>query len=157
MQHLSPVIFAKFEDNGIELIADPADCQILLGNVGALVKPVGSGEQRLCFFESDTALAIGPKAVALARIEAESHERVLQLYHFDSAPEGSECRFWANGHVFWENNTLRDFETVNGVAARGGSLGQPGSTVAGGMLFVGSGYAGVLGGMPGNVLLAFGR
>ena len=63
----------------------------------------------------------------------------------------------ANGHVIWEYNTLRDFETVNGVAARGGSLGQPGSTVAGGMLFVGSGYVGVLGGMPGNVLLAFGR
>ena len=62
----------------------------------------------------------------------------------------------SNGHVIWEYNTLKEFETVNKVAARGGSLGQPGSTVAGGMLFVGSGYVGVLGGMPGNVLLAVG-
>jgi polyvinyl alcohol dehydrogenase (cytochrome) len=51
---------------------------------------------------------------------------------------------------------LRDFQTVNGVAARGGSMGAPGPTVAGGMLFVGSGYVGLGNGTPGNVLLAFG-
>jgi polyvinyl alcohol dehydrogenase (cytochrome) len=66
----------------------------------------------------------------------------------------------ANGKVIWDFNTIREpgqeYTTVNGVAAHGGSLGQPGSTVAGGMLFVGSGYLGVQGGMPGNVLLAFG-
>jgi polyvinyl alcohol dehydrogenase (cytochrome) len=41
------------------------------------------------------------------------------------------------------------------VKARGGSLNATGPTIAGGMLFVGSGY-GQLGGMGGNVLLAFG-
>jgi hypothetical protein len=40
--------------------------------------------------------------------------------------------------------------------ARGGSMGAPGPTVAGGMVFVGSGYIGVRNGTPGNVLLAFG-
>ena len=61
----------------------------------------------------------------------------------------------SDGHIIWKYNTAQDFKTVNGVAARGGSMGAPGPTVAGGMLFVGSGYIGVRNGMPGNVLLAF--
>jgi polyvinyl alcohol dehydrogenase (cytochrome) len=60
----------------------------------------------------------------------------------------------ATGRVTWDLDTAREFETVNGIPARGGSLNGPGATVAGGMLFVSSGY-GSLGFMPGNVLLAF--
>jgi polyvinyl alcohol dehydrogenase (cytochrome) len=60
-----------------------------------------------------------------------------------------------DGHVIWEYNTVRDYETVNGVPARGGSMGAPGATVVGGKLFVTSGYVGVSKGLPGNVLLAF--
>ena len=45
--------------------------------------------------------------------------------------------------------------TVNGVAAKGASISGPGPVVAGGMLYINSGY-GALGGRPGNVLLAFG-
>jgi polyvinyl alcohol dehydrogenase (cytochrome) len=60
----------------------------------------------------------------------------------------------ATGRVMWDLDTAREFETVNGIPARGGSLNGPGATVAGGMLFVSSGY-GSLGFMPGNVLLAF--
>jgi len=60
-----------------------------------------------------------------------------------------------DGHVIWEYNTMKEFSTVNGVAAKGGSMGAPGPTVAGGMVFVGSGYVGAIGGFPGNVLLAF--
>ena len=59
-----------------------------------------------------------------------------------------------SGKLLWEFDTLREFETVNGVKARGGSLNATGPVVAGGMLYVNSGY-GILGGMPGNVLLAF--
>jgi polyvinyl alcohol dehydrogenase (cytochrome) len=58
------------------------------------------------------------------------------------------------GKIIWDYDTLRDFETVNGVQGHGGSLNAAGPTIAGGMLFVNSGY-GALGGMPGNVLLAF--
>jgi polyvinyl alcohol dehydrogenase (cytochrome) len=47
-----------------------------------------------------------------------------------------------------------EYTTVNGVKAHGGSLDGPGAVVAGGMLYVNSGYA-FFGGMPGNVLLAF--
>lgn len=60
-----------------------------------------------------------------------------------------------DGGVLWEYDTVKDFKTVNGVTARGGSMGAPGPTVAGGMLFAGSGYVGFGGGLPGNVLLAF--
>ncbi|HJT87080.1 MAG TPA: PQQ-binding-like beta-propeller repeat protein [Bryobacteraceae bacterium] len=61
----------------------------------------------------------------------------------------------STGQVVWEYNTAREFQTVNGIAAKGGSLGAQGATVAGGMMFIGSGYVGVRNGMPGNVLLAF--
>jgi polyvinyl alcohol dehydrogenase (cytochrome) len=61
-----------------------------------------------------------------------------------------------DGRLLWSFNTLQDFKTTNRVAARGGSMGAPGPTVAGGTLFVGSGYVGLGNGTPGNVLLAFG-
>ena len=60
----------------------------------------------------------------------------------------------ASGDVIWDVDTVRDYETVNGLKARGGSLDGGGPTVAGGMVYVNSGY-GAFGGMPGNVLLAF--
>jgi len=60
----------------------------------------------------------------------------------------------ADGHEIWEFDTAREFTTVNGVAAKGGSLGAPGAVIAGRTLLVGSGYVGTGNGMPGNVLLA---
>jgi polyvinyl alcohol dehydrogenase (cytochrome) len=60
-----------------------------------------------------------------------------------------------NGQTIWEFNTARDFDTVNGVKAKGGSIGAGGPTIANGMVFVGSGYVGFTNGVPGNVLLAF--
>ena len=60
-----------------------------------------------------------------------------------------------DGKVLWQFNTAQEFKTVNGVSAKGGSMGGPGAVVAGGMVYMNSGYANVGGGMPGNVLLAF--
>ena len=60
-----------------------------------------------------------------------------------------------DGQVLWQYNTARDYETVNGVSAKGGNMGQSGATIAGGMVFVGSGYGTGNSGF-GNVLLAFG-
>ncbi len=60
----------------------------------------------------------------------------------------------ADGSIVWDFDTLRPFNTVNGVKASGGSLNATGPTIANGIVLVNSGYA-VLGGMPGNVLLAF--
>jgi len=59
-----------------------------------------------------------------------------------------------NGAIVWDIDTIRDYETVNGVPGRGGSLDGPGPVVGGGMVFVNSGYP-TAGGTPGNVLLAF--
>jgi polyvinyl alcohol dehydrogenase (cytochrome) len=61
----------------------------------------------------------------------------------------------ADGKQIWEFDTIRDFTTVNGVMARGGAMGAPGPTIAGGMMFLGSGYTGLGNGRGGNVLLAF--
>ena len=60
----------------------------------------------------------------------------------------------ADGRVLWEFDTVREFTTVNGVPARGGSLDGQGVVVADGLVLVSSGYP-RNGGMPGNVLLAF--
>ena len=46
---------------------------------------------------------------------------------------------------------MRDYPTVNGIPAKGGSMASTGATIADGMLYVNSGYSS----MPGNVLLAF--
>jgi polyvinyl alcohol dehydrogenase (cytochrome) len=58
-----------------------------------------------------------------------------------------------NGAILWDFDTVRSYDTVNHVPARGGSLNVGGPAIAGGMLFVNSGY--INNGMPGNVLLAF--
>jgi polyvinyl alcohol dehydrogenase (cytochrome) len=60
-----------------------------------------------------------------------------------------------NGQPIWEFDTAKEFQTVNGVAAKGGSIGAGGPIIANGMVFVGSGYVGFQNGVPGNVLLAF--
>jgi polyvinyl alcohol dehydrogenase (cytochrome) len=59
-----------------------------------------------------------------------------------------------DGHLLWDFDTARDFTTVNGVPAHGGSLDGAGPVIVDGILYVNSGYP-RFGGMPGNVLLAF--
>jgi polyvinyl alcohol dehydrogenase (cytochrome) len=61
-----------------------------------------------------------------------------------------------DGKIIWDFDTARSFDAVNGVPAKGGSLDVGGPVIAGGMMFVVSGYPG-FGAMPGNVLLAFGK
>jgi polyvinyl alcohol dehydrogenase (cytochrome) len=61
-----------------------------------------------------------------------------------------------DGSSLWEFDTARKFDTVNKVAdAHGGAISSVGPVIAGGMMYIGSGY-GVGGGPFGNVLLAFG-
>ncbi|MDQ2774669.1 MAG: PQQ-binding-like beta-propeller repeat protein [Acidobacteriota bacterium] len=60
----------------------------------------------------------------------------------------------ASGAVLWDFDTERSFNTVNHVPGEGGSLDVAGPVVAGGMIFVNSGYS-QYGGKAGNVLLAF--
>lgn len=60
-----------------------------------------------------------------------------------------------DGSVLWAYDTVRDFKTVNGVPAKGGSMGAPGPIAADGTIYVGSGIVGVQNGLAGNALLAF--
>lgn len=71
-----------------------------------------------------------------------------------SADGGVRAYDAATGRVIWSFDTNRQFDTVNGVVAKGGSMDGPGPVVAGGMLYVTSGNGGIVG-TPGNVLLAF--
>lgn len=57
------------------------------------------------------------------------------------------------GRIVWDFDTARDFATVNGVKAHGGSINSMAPVVAGGSLYITSGYSGNA--MPGNVILAF--
>jgi polyvinyl alcohol dehydrogenase (cytochrome) len=57
------------------------------------------------------------------------------------------------GAIIWDFDTTQDFQTVNGIKAHGGSIVSMAPVIAGGTLYMTSGYSG--NGMPGNVLLAF--
>lgn len=67
-----------------------------------------------------------------------------KLYVFDSK----------TGDIVWEYDTLRDFDTLNGVAGKGGSIDSHSIFAGNGMVFVSSGY-GRFSQPAGNVLLAF--
>jgi polyvinyl alcohol dehydrogenase (cytochrome) len=63
----------------------------------------------------------------------------------------------SDGSLLWDYDTDREFTTVNGDKAHGGSISGGAAPIAyDGMLIVSSGYGG-LGKMPGNVMLVFDR
>lgn len=67
-----------------------------------------------------------------------------KLYVFDNK----------TGEIVWQYDTLRDFDTLNGVEGKGGSIDSHSIFAGNGMVFVSSGY-GRFGQPAGNVLLAF--
>lgn len=93
--------------------------------------------------------------------------RCERLYGFSGAPtviDGTVIQGSLDGRLFvldatsgqelWRYDTLREFETLNGVKARGGSIDAASIVAANGLLFVNSGY-GMFGQAPGNSFLAF--
>jgi polyvinyl alcohol dehydrogenase (cytochrome) len=99
--------------------------------------PPGCGDRRPCSPAQSQAVTSIPGAVFSGSIDG--HLRAYAT---------------ADGKIIWDFDTARDFDAVNNVPAHGGSLDVGGPIVAGGMVFVVSGYAG-FGAMPGNALLAF--
>ena len=62
----------------------------------------------------------------------------------------------ADGRIVWQDNTARDFATLNGIAAKGGSISGGVAPIAWkGSVIVPSGY-GFASKLPGNVLLVYG-
>jgi polyvinyl alcohol dehydrogenase (cytochrome) len=142
------------------LVDKAGDAEILFG---------GAADQQSVFFGLDngtlTALdtATGKQQWSTSVTSSASRRgltaalTVIPGVVFSGSQDGTLRAFSADtGRLIWSYNTLQDFKTVNGVVARGGSMGAPGPIVVGGMLFVGSGYVGLGNGTPGNVLLAFG-
>jgi len=60
----------------------------------------------------------------------------------------------ATGNVIWDYDTAHEYKGVNGEKTHGGAMDGGGPAIAGGMVYVYSGY-GQWGGIPGNTLLAF--
>ena len=129
------------------------------------------------YFANSDYLTPEPGGLAAVRLRtgelvwyAEPHEPVCEMCSpallaavtaipgvvFSGAYDGLFRAYGANdGSVLWEFDTNGDYDAVNGVPARGGSINGPGPVVVDGMVYVNSGYA-AFGGRPGNALLAFG-
>jgi len=99
--------------------------------------PPGCGDRRPCSPAQSAAVSVISGVVFSG-----SSDGHLRAYASDT------------GKIIWDFDAIRDFTTVNGVPAHGGSFDGPGAVIAGGILYVNSGY-GAMGGIPGNVLLAF--
>jgi polyvinyl alcohol dehydrogenase (cytochrome) len=102
-----------------------------------LTPPPGCDGRRPCSPAQMAAISVIPGAVFSGAVDG--HIRAYDA---------------ADGHILWDFDTARPFETVNGVPGHGGSIDVAAPVIAGGMLYVNSGYN-FLGGMAGNVLLAF--
>jgi polyvinyl alcohol dehydrogenase (cytochrome) len=101
-------------------------------------KPVCSWGTRGCTAAQSQAVSVIPGAVFSG-----SHDGHLRAFSTK------------DGKLIWDVDTGVPFQTVNGVPAAGGSLDHGGPTIAGGRVFVNSGY-GRINGQPGNVLLTYG-
>jgi polyvinyl alcohol dehydrogenase (cytochrome) len=99
--------------------------------------PPGCGDRRPCSPAQSAAVTGIPGAVFSGSLDG--HLRAYST---------------ATGRIVWDYDTVREFQTVNGLAGHGGALDVGGAVVAGGMLFATSGSA-QRNGLPGNVLLAF--
>lgn len=100
-------------------------------------KPASCGDRKQCSPAQSAAVTVIPGAVFSGSVDG--HLRAYST---------------STGEVLWDVDTAHDYDTVNGQKAHGGSLDGPGPVIAGGVLYVSSGY-GQWGGLPGNVLLAF--
>jgi polyvinyl alcohol dehydrogenase (cytochrome) len=100
-------------------------------------KPSSCGDRKNCSPAQSAAVTVIPGAVFSGSVDGH-----LRAYSSST------------GEVIWDVDTAGGYDTVNGPKAHGGSIDGPGAVLAGGILYVNSGY-GQWGGMPGNVLLAF--
>jgi polyvinyl alcohol dehydrogenase (cytochrome) len=142
---LSDIAFStmSFGSGGGKLVVDPKvggglfALDIVTGKKVWAAAPPLCGERPNCSPAQSAAITAIPAAVFSGSVDGH-----LRAY---STRDGS---------VIWDFDTAREFTTVNGLTAKGGSMDGPGPTIAGGMLYLDSGY-GVWGGLAGNVMLAF--
>jgi polyvinyl alcohol dehydrogenase (cytochrome) len=162
------------------IAADQDDVYVAVSDVGLSVVPPGTAGAQPYIFNPKIALLYDNKAGGgLSALKLETGEEIWRTPHpgcgdvpgcspaqsaavtaipglvFSGGLDGHLRAYFAdNGKIAWDVDTKGDFRTVNGVAAKGGSIDGGGAVVVDGMLYVGSG-SGLFGGTPGNVLLAY--
>jgi polyvinyl alcohol dehydrogenase (cytochrome) len=146
-------IYVALSDIGVKLVEDPdvGSKSELDSTVGGGMfaysiangektwetPPPGCGDRKNCSPAQSAAVSAIPGAVFSGSVDGH-----LRAY-------GTE-----DGKIVWDFDAAKEFKTVNGVPANGGSFDGAGPTVVNGVLYTYSGY-GMWGGQPGNVLLAF--
>ena len=110
---------------------------LLTGNKVWSATPPACGDRRNCSPAQPGAVSAIPGAVFAGSLDG-------------------HLRAYANGtgEILWDVDTAREYNTVNGQKAHGGALDGGGPAIAGGLVYVYSGYS-MWGEIPGNVLLAF--
>jgi polyvinyl alcohol dehydrogenase (cytochrome) len=109
--------------------------------------------ERVWFTPAPTPICTGGRTCNGAQAAAVT---VIPGVVFSGSNDGGMRAFSTkDGSIIWQYDTNHEFQTVNGVAAKGASIVGAPPTVVGGMLYFNTGY-GTHGGRTGNVLLAFG-
>ena len=144
---LSDVVFRAHHLDGVgvagQLILEPNGggglfaLDVRSGKRAWFAPPAACGDRKQCSPAQSAAVTAMPGAVFSGSMDG--HLRAYST---------------RTGRVLWDYDTVREYTTVNRVKANGGALDAAGPAIAGGMVFVNSGY-GKWGGLPGNVLLAF--
>lgn len=113
---------------------------------------LASGKQ--VWFTPPPALLCSPPSVGCSAVQNTAITAIPGVVFAGSHDGGMRAYAAADGKILWTFDTNRNFDTVNGVKAKGASIDGPGPVVAGGMVYVTSGDAGPFS-RGGNVLLAF--
>ena len=139
--------------DGERLYAPVSDAAAAQGRPGGLVAlRLADGRQLWRAAPPPAVCSWGPNNCLAAQSQAAT---VIPGVVFSGSEDGHLRAYAsADGRVIWDVDTAQAYTTVNGIPAAGGSLDNGGATVAGGMLFVNSGYGRIVG-EPGNVLLAY--
>jgi polyvinyl alcohol dehydrogenase (cytochrome) len=148
-------VYAAVASSGRTRPTDPLDTRrsILNPNAGGGLVALGLSDGTRAWYAAPIVCAPGaPSGCSPAQSAAVT---AIPGLIFSGSMDGHLRAYTVEeGRVVWDFDTAREFETANGVKAKGGSMDGPGAVVAHGMVFVNSGYS-RFGGMPGNVLLAF--
>jgi len=126
------------------------------GAVGQRLAFYGDGGAGLIAFDPATGKPVWTFKPA-DRVVLGAAPTVIPGVVFEGATNGTLYAVSAtDGKELWSFDTTQTFETVNGVPAHGGSIASTGAVVAGGMVYIGTGYGISSAAAGGNVLLAFG-
>ena len=113
---------------------------------------IKTGTRRWYTPAPEPACSWGPQACSHAQAQAVT---VIPGAAFSGSMDGHIRAYSTiDGKILWDSDTAKEFPTVNGIKASGGSLDQGGATIVNGVVYINSGY-GQRSGQPGNVLLAF--